>query len=197
MEPIQSITPVWIILTSTVAALLIAILGRWPNLRELCIFAAAIIKLGLLLSLTPRVLDGDLYEFKVMELLPNVSLAFRVDALGLLFALVSVSLWIPTTIYSMGLLRPLKSHAQTRFFFFFAISISSAVGVAFSANLLTLFIFYEVLTLSTYPLVTHHGTDEARRGGRTYLGSSCSPQSPFSSLPSCGLGQSLAPSILQ
>ena len=169
MEPIQSITPVWIILTSTVAALLIAFLGRWPNLRELCIFAAAIIKLGLLLSLTPRVLDGDLYEFKVMELLPNVSLAFRVDALGLLFALVSVSLWIPTTIFSMSLLRPLKSHAQTRFFFCFAIAISSAVGVAFSANLLTLFLFYEALSLSTYPLVTHHQDDDAIKGGRKYL----------------------------
>ena len=69
----------------------------------------------------------------------------------------------------MGLLRPLKSHAQTRFFFFFAIAISSAVGVAFSANLLTLFIFYEILSLSTYPLVTHHQDDDAIKGGRKYL----------------------------
>ena len=145
METIHSFTPVWIILTSSVAALLVALLGRWPNVRETCIFAAAAIKLGLLLSLAPAVLDGKLYEFEVMELLPNVGLAFRVDALGLLFALVSVSLWIPTTIFSMGFLRPLKRHAQTRFFFFFAIAISSAVGVAFSANLLTLFIFYEAL----------------------------------------------------
>ena len=169
MEPIQSIMPVWIILTSSVAAVLIALLGRWPNLRESCIFVAAVIKLGLLLSLAPAVLDGKLYEFEVMELLPNVGLAFKVDALGLLFALVSVSLWIPTTIFSMGFLRPLKRHAQTRFFFFFAIAISSAVGVAFSANLLTLFIFYEVLSLSTYPLVTHHQDDDAIKGGRKYL----------------------------
>ncbi len=169
MDTIHSFTPVWVILTSSVAALLIALLGRWPNLRESCIFVAAVIKLGLLLSLAPGVLDGDLYEFEVMELLPNVSLAFRVDALGLLFALVSVSLWIPTTIFSMGLLRPLKSHAQTRFFFCFAIAISSAVGVAFSANLLTLFLFYEALSLSTYPLVTHHQDDDAIKGGRKYL----------------------------
>ena len=108
METIHSFTPVWIILTSSVAALLVALLGRWPNVRESCIFAAAAIKLGLLLSLAPNVLDGKLYEFEVMELLPNVGLAFRVDALGLMFALVSVSLWIPTTIFSMGLLRPLK-----------------------------------------------------------------------------------------
>ena len=169
METIPSFTPVWIILTSSVAALLIALLGRWPNVRESCIFAAAAIKLGLLLSLAPDVLDGKLFEFEVMELLPNVGLAFKVDALGLLFALVSVSLWIPTTIFSMGLLRPLKQHAQTRFFFFFAIAISSAVGVAFSANLLTLFIFYEALSLSTYPLVTHNQDDDAIKGGRKYL----------------------------
>ena len=169
MEIIDSFTPVWIILTSSVAALLVALLGRWPNVRETCIFAAAAIKLGLLLSLAPAVLDGKLYEFEVMELLPNVGLAFKVDALGLLFALVSVSLWIPTTIFSIGFLRPLKRHAQTRFFFFFAIAISSAVGVAFSANLLTLFIFYEVLSLSTYPLVTHHQDDDAIKGGRKYL----------------------------
>ncbi len=169
MEIIHSFTPVWIILTSSVAALLVALLGRWPNVRETCIFAAAAIKLGLLLSLAPAVLDGKLYEFEVMELLPNVGLAFKVDALGLLFALVSVSLWIPTTIFSMGLLRPLKQNAQTRFFFFFAIAISSAVGVAFSANLLTLFIFYEALSLSTYPLVTHNQDDDAIKGGRKYL----------------------------
>ena len=169
MEIIHSFTPVWIILTSSVAALLVALLGRWPNVRETCIFAAAAIKLGLLLSLAPAVLDGKLYEFEVMELLPNVGLAFKVDALGLLFALVSVGLWIPTTIFSMGLLRPLKQHAQTRFFFFFAIAISSAVGVAFSANLLTLFIFYEALSLSTYPLVTHNQDDDAIKGGRKYL----------------------------
>ena len=169
MEIIHSFTPVWIILTSSVAALLVALLGRWPNVRETCIFAAAAIKLGLLLSLAPAVLDGKLYEFEVMELLPNVGLAFKVDALGLLFALVSVILWIPTTIFSMGLLRPLKQHAQTRFFFFFAIAISSAVGVAFSANLLTLFIFYEALSLSTYPLVTHNQDDDAIKGGRKYL----------------------------
>ena len=121
MEIIHSFTPVWIILTSSVAALLVALLGRWPNVRETCIFAAAAIKLGLLLSLAPAVLDGKLYEFEVMELLPNVGLAFKVDALGLLFALVSVSLWIPTTIFSMGLLRPLKQNAQTRFFFFLSL----------------------------------------------------------------------------
>ena len=169
METVSSNLPVWIVAASSFAALLIALLGRWPNLREACIFGAALIKLGLILSLAPTVLNGQQIEFEVIKLLPNASLAFRVDALGLLFALVSVSLWIPTTIFCMGFLRPLKRHAQTRFFFFFAIAISSAVGVAFSKNLLTLFIFYEILSLSTYPLVTHHQDDDAIKGGRKYL----------------------------
>ncbi|NCA69578.1 MAG: monovalent cation/H+ antiporter subunit D family protein, partial [Sphingobacteriia bacterium] len=52
----------------------------------------------------------------------------------------------------------------------FALSIWATLGLAFSANLVTLFIFYEILTLSTYPLVTHKGDQAAQQGGRTYLG---------------------------
>ena len=87
----------------------------------------------------------------------------------MLFALVASSLWIITTLYGIGYMRGLKEHAQTRFFAFFAVALSATLGVAFSANLLTLYIFYEILSLSTYPLVTHHQDKEARGGGRTYL----------------------------
>jgi multicomponent Na+:H+ antiporter subunit D len=87
-----------------------------------------------------------------------------------LFATVASGLWIVTSIYSIGYMRGNNEQNQTRFYVFFAISISSALGVALSANVFTLFVFYEVLTLCTYPLVTHKGTEEARRGGRVYLG---------------------------
>ena len=166
---IESAIPLWIVLISSIAAVLITLCGRIPNLRESIIFLAAVLKLSLLLSIAPKVLDGNLYSFNVLNLLPNVGLSFQVDGAGLLFALVSVTLWIPVTIYSIGLLRPNDDRAQTRFYACFAIAISSAVGVAFSANLLTLFIFYEVLSLSTYPLVTHNQDDEAIKGGRKYL----------------------------
>jgi len=99
-----------------------------------------------------------------------VQLAFEVEPLGLLFALVASFLWIVTTIYAIGYMRGHEEENQTRFYFFFAIAIAGAIGVAFSANLFTLFAFYEVLTLCTFPLVTHHQTDEARRAGRVYLG---------------------------
>ena len=162
-------TPFWIVFISSMAAVLIALCGRAPNLREAIIFLAAICKLALLSTLTSGVLDGKLYTFTLINLLPNVGLSFKVDGAGLLFAFVSVTLWIPVTIYSIGLLRPKKDLSQTRFYACFSIAISSAVGVAFSANLLTMFIFYEILSLSTYPLVTHNQDDEAIKGGRKYL----------------------------
>jgi multicomponent Na+:H+ antiporter subunit D len=87
----------------------------------------------------------------------------------MLFALVASFLWIITSVYSIGYMRGLDEHAQTRYFCFFAISLSAAVGVAFSANLLTMYLFYEMLSLATYPLVTHHQDEEARTSGRKYL----------------------------
>ena len=88
----------------------------------------------------------------------------------MLFALVASGLWILSSLYSIGYMRANDEAHQTRFYVCFALALASTIGVAFSGNLLSLFLFYEMLTLVTYPLVTHHGDDEARRGGRTYLG---------------------------
>ena len=87
----------------------------------------------------------------------------------MLFALVASTLWLVTSLYSIGYMRGLDEHAQTRYFTFFALALSATIGVAFSGNLLTLYLFYELLSLSTYPLVTHHQDEEARGGGRKYL----------------------------
>ena len=101
--------------------------------------------------------------------LPLLGIGFGLmaDGLGVLFALLAASLWLVTTIYATGYMASAKDKA--RFFGFFAICIGSAIGIALSSNLLTLFIFYEALTLATYPLVAHKGTEAAIRGGRTYL----------------------------
>ena len=98
------------------------------------------------------------WSFVVFQILPDYpgfALAFRVDAFGLLFASGASLLWILTSFYSIGYMRSLKEHAQTRYFVCFALALSATVGVAFSANLFTLFLFYEALTLVTYPLVGH------------------------------------------
>ncbi len=153
-----------------VGAALVVALGRWPNVRE----AASLVTAGWLflevLGLLPTVEAGGRPTAVLTAVIPEIPIAFEVEPLGMMFALVASFLWIVTTIYSIGYMRGHGESNQTRFYACFAIAIASAIGVAFAANLLTLFVFYEMLTLSTYPLVTHSGTDEARRAGRVYLG---------------------------
>ena len=151
-------------------ALLILLLGRWPNVREGASLATAGALFALVVTLVDPVKAGLRPEFVLVEVVPGIPLGLRVEPLGLLFALVASFLWIVTTLYSIGYMRGHHEENQTRFFTFFAISIAAAMGVAFSANLFTLFAFYEVLTLCTFPLVTHHGTEEAKKAGRVYLG---------------------------
>ena len=168
-DTIISFKPVLVCLVSVLAIIPIILLGKKPNLREGATFAAGFIKFGLVLSMLPAVLAGSTIEFTMWQILPRLSIAFRVDQFGMLFALVASSLWIITSLYAIGYMRGLKEHSQTRFYSFFAVSLSATLGVAFSANLFTLYLFYEMLSLATYPLVTHHQDKEAKTGGRTYL----------------------------
>ncbi|OGB06090.1 MAG: cation:proton antiporter [Burkholderiales bacterium RIFCSPHIGHO2_12_FULL_69_20] len=151
-------------------ALLIALAGRWPNLREAITLATAALLLAVVLGLLPDVLAGARPAVTLGAVLPGLSIAFSVEPLGMLFALIASGLWIVNSLYSIGYLRANGEHKQTRFFVCFALSLAATMGIAFAGNLFTLFVFYELLTLLTYPLVTHHGTDKARAGGRLYLG---------------------------
>lgn len=166
---VTSFQPLYAILVSAVATIPMVFFGSRPNLREAVTFIAAAIKLWILVDMSSWILSGNTFSLSLFHVLPNVSIAFTVDAFGLLFAFVASILWIPTSVYSMGYMRPLNEHAQTRFFCCFALALSATLGVAFSANLLTLYMFYELLSLSTYALVTHHQDNDARVGGRKYL----------------------------
>ncbi len=157
------------ILVPLAGALGIAATGRRPNLREGVTLVTALILFALVLSQLPDVLAGQRPEVRWLALFPGLEFALRLEPLGMLFALIASGLWIVNSIYSIGYMRGNNEQHQTRFYICFAIAIASAVGLAASANLLTLFVFYEVLTLSTYPLVAHKGTPEAKQGGRTYL----------------------------
>jgi len=168
METITSIKPLLAVLVSLLVVPML-VSSRSPNVREGWTFVAAIIKLAIVASMVPAVLQGMEIVYTVAEVFPGVAIKFRVDAFGMLFALVASTLWIVTTIYSIGYMRGLNEHSQTRYFCFFAISLSATIGVAFSANLLTLYLFYEMLSFATYPLVTHHQDQEARSSGRKYL----------------------------
>jgi len=169
MTPIVSIWPLAAILVSLLGALPILLSDRRPNLRESWTILIALVKLTIVASLLPWILEGGSYVFTIAQVIPGVPIELRVDALGMIFALVASCLWLFTSIYSIGYMRALNEQSQTRFFASFAVAISATLGIAFAGNLLTLYLFYEVLSLSTYPLVTHKQNAEARTSGRKYL----------------------------
>nr|CBH37939.1 putative NADH-quinone oxidoreductase, subunit L [uncultured archaeon] len=166
---VEMLTPLFVILCPLIAAPLILLLGKWPNIREGVTIAASIATFSLVLSMINPILEGEVIHISFQALLPGVAVGFKVDAFGMLFALTSSSLWILVSFYSIGYMRSLKEHAQTRFFFSFALAIFGALGIAMSANLVTMFIFYEILTVSTYPLVIHDQTAEALSAGHKYF----------------------------
>lgn len=150
-------------------AALIAATGRNPNLREGVTLVSAIGLFLVVIALLPTVLGGARPGVEVLEVVPGLKLAFSVEPLGMLFAGIASTLWIANSIYSIGYMRGNDEARQTQFYVCFAVALASTIGVAFAANLFTLFLFYEILTLSTYPLVTHHADKEALWGGRIYL----------------------------
>lgn len=143
---------------------------RSPNLREAFSLGAAGALFLVVLGLWRAFSAGPAPELMLGEMLPGLPILLRLEPLGMLFALIASFLWIVTTIYAIGYMRGHHEKNQTRFYAFFAIAISSTMGIALAGNMLTLFLFYEVLTISTFPLVTHAGTEQAKRAGRLYLG---------------------------
>lgn len=152
-----------------VGALIIPLFGKTPNLRETVTLVTAGALCLAVFSLLGPVLDGARPGVDVIQVATGLELAFEVEPLGMLFALIAASLWVVNSIYSIGYMRANDEPRQTGFYVCFAVALGSTIGLAFAKNLFTLFLFYEALTISTYPLVTHKQNQEAIRAGRTYL----------------------------
>ena len=159
-----------ILATPLVGLVLVSLSGRSANLRDGISFTTAVVLFVQVLGLVSDVLGGARPALTLVEMLPGMSLSLAVEPLGALFALIASGLWIVSSLYSVGYMRGNKEQKQTRFFVCFAGAIFAAQGIAFAGNMLTLFLFYEAMTLITYPLVTHHGTDHAKKSARIYLG---------------------------
>ncbi|HCP00333.1 MAG TPA: cation:proton antiporter, partial [Rhodospirillaceae bacterium] len=157
------------LLIPSIGAVLIALTGQQRNLRETVTLVTAILLFANVLQILPEVLAGGRPALAGFPVTFGLEVAFRIEPLGMLFGLIASGLWIVNSFYSIGYMRGNKEPRQTQFYVAFAVAIAAALGIAFSANLFTLFIFYELLTLSTYPLVAHHGDAKARQGGRVYL----------------------------
>lgn len=151
------------------AIVLLGALRDMPRARDVAHVATAVVTFSLVLLLLTRFLNADIPNVFLFEVMPGLPINFSIEPLGMVFALLASGLWIFISLYAIGYMRANGEEHQTRFAMFFTLAVAAALGIAFSANLFTLFIYYELLTLSTYPLVAHKGTPEARRGARTYL----------------------------
>ena len=159
------------------AGIFVVACGKVPNLREAVTLIAALALFALIVAIAPTALAADYWEttwqdepFVLVNLLQQFPIAFKIEPMGMMYAIIGSSLWILNSLYSIGYMRGNNEKHQTRFYLCFTIAIASVMGIAFSANMFTLFVFYEVLTLSTFPLVSHKGTEHAVRSARTYLG---------------------------
>ncbi len=166
----QSTIVVSALLLPVLGAVGVMSLGRWPNLRDTWTVVIGVSTFATVARLIEPVMQGLRPSLPLPGYMPGLGLGFEVEPLGLLFALVASGLWILTSLYGFGYMRGHHEANQTRFFTCFAIAIAAALGIAFAGDLITLFLFYEILTFSTFPLVTHAGTEAAIRAGRLYLG---------------------------
>lgn len=141
-----------------------------PGLRDGITLLAAIATFGCVLSILLGNGGAPTETFTLLTVMPGLEVAFNVEPLGLMFALIASGLWVVVHLYAIGYMRGNNEDNHARFFAAFCFSIAATLGIAFSANMFSLFVFYEMLTLATYPLVAHKGTEEAKQGARVYVG---------------------------
>ncbi|ADW17046.1 multisubunit sodium/proton antiporter, MrpD subunit [Desulfobulbus propionicus DSM 2032] len=151
------------------ASLVVMTLKNHPNLREFVSSSASVLLFLMVLSFIPALKAGETLKYTLFQLLPGLSITLRADGFSMIFALVASSLWMIAVYYSMGYMRAHDEPCQTRFNACFALAIFGAIGVAFSDNLLTLYLFYEIVSVCTYPLVAHHQDEESYEGARKYI----------------------------
>ncbi|MBC8462567.1 MAG: monovalent cation/H+ antiporter subunit D family protein [Deltaproteobacteria bacterium] len=168
---VESIRPLLAILCPLTCAVFILLFRKRPNIRESCTIVAGVIQFLIIISMAPIILNGNVIKCHLLTIsaYAGIIFSYKVDAFGLIFAITSSFLWILVSLYSIGYMRALKEHAQTRYYFMFALAIFSAVSIAMAENLITFYLFYETLTLGTYWLVAHHEDEEAFFGARKYL----------------------------
>lgn len=143
--------------------------GKNENIREGISSVASILLFITVLYISGPVWEGKTLVYNMFNIIDGVSITLRADSMSMIFAIVASSLWTIAVYYSMGYMRGLKEHAQTRFNACFALAIFGAIGVAFSDNLFTLYLFYEIVSICTYPLVAHHQDEEGYSGARKYI----------------------------
>ncbi|MCL4873885.1 monovalent cation/H+ antiporter subunit D family protein [bacterium] len=159
--------PIFVLMSSFMTGLLIFSLDESRHaLRTALNMLGATVKLVLVGVMLWGVFHERAYEMR-FPVVPGIEMIFRADALAMIFLTLSAVLWLVTTAYAVGYLEGAPN--RRRFFGFFSLCVTSTMGISLAGNLFTFFIFYEMLTLTTYPLVVHRGTKKALDAGATYL----------------------------
>ena len=166
---IISIRPFLAVGVALLSAILICFSGKKPNLRECWSCGAAVIMMCIIFSMAPGVVQGNVYTYTLFNITDKVGFTLTTDPGGMIFACVSSFLWLPVSFYCIGYMRGHHEKEQTIFYACFATCLTAAVGIALAANMITFFVFFELLTVATWPLVFHSRTEEARFSGRKYL----------------------------
>ena len=163
----EQLLPLLVLATSLITGVLIFLLGEQRvRARTVLNLAGAVVKLVLVAVMIHGVFTGHVYETR-WAFLPGMDFVLRADAMTILFSSLSAVLWLVTTVYAIGYLE--GSPNRRRFFGYFSFCVTATMGVSLAGNLLTFFVFYELLTLTTYPLLTHRGTEASLRAGGMYL----------------------------
>ncbi len=169
IQTVSSVTLLLALLVPLIGTLGVMFMGKNENVREGISSVASVILLLLVASMIPAVLEGKVLVYHMFTVLPGITVTLRADGMSMIFALVASSLWTIAVYYSMGYMRAHKEHAQTRFNACFALAIFGAIGVAFSDNLFTMYLFYEVVSVCTYPLVAHAQDKAGYDGAQKYI----------------------------
>ncbi len=157
------------VLIPLVGSLVVMTLKNSPNLREAVSCCSSLFLFIIVLSFIPALKAGKTLVYTLFNILPGLSITLRADGFSMIFAIVASSLWIIAVFYSLGYMRAHDEPKQTRFNACFALAIFGAIGVALSDNLFTLYLFYEIVSVCTYPLVAHHQDEEGYAGARKYI----------------------------
>jgi multicomponent Na+:H+ antiporter subunit D len=166
IESAQPLLPIAVVFVVTI---LIMASGKRPNLREFWSIGGALLTFASVAAMVPAIWSGDCIVYTLSTIAPGVNLNFRVDGLSLIFGIISSFLWIFASFYNIGYMRSLNEHAQTRYYACFAVAILGAQGVSYSGSLFSLYLFYEIISIFTYPLVAHHQDEEGYEGGKKYI----------------------------
>jgi len=150
-------------------SLVVMTMKNHPNLREFISSCSSVLLFVIVLSFIPALKAGQTLVYPIFHILPGLSVTLRADGMSMIFAMVASSLWMIAVFYSMGYMRAHDEPCQTRFNACFALAIFGAIGVALSDNLFTMYLFYEIVSICTYPLVAHHQDKEGYAGARKYI----------------------------